>query len=598
MNGSHVVIMTPCPIEGSGGIRSLFRFAEGLAKDGLRVELYTKEPFPGGDESLQIVAQRFYGDFSFALRSGPRVVGSPDLVIATSWDSVYLLKDLKSRAKAYLIQDLEHLFNPVGDGFLLGRNSYKFGFTPICLGRWLAQQVAKLSMCRVYSLPFGVDSGIYNTYASTQRRKQVCGIYQPEKPRRCGRMLLETLGIFKARHPDYEVIVYGNQQAAHTWFPALDFGIRSPDQLARLYAESQVGICLSTTNPSRIPFEMLACGLPVVDIYQDNNLFDLPENGTWLAESSPESLADAMSAAIQGRQERQRIMYDVSSDVEVASFVAAVHSILGDGEYGASNAAGATAVMEVEPRSVVRLSYRRRAIVSSVYRGYEHNAFTSSMVALHDELAERELGASVVLTPPQMRHVASESPSPTGVVVAADLDAAEVVSVEDQPALPNWLVERKDGYLQVHPIPDRTVVVDLPAGPRGKSGEQHFATAVVEYGHYHDDRVHADPAWFRFGFRATKRIDQKLLAALGLPLEENPNADPDVSLLRPLRDSGGDLFSDWIRLSPGDRRVTLFDCQTRPFTHIMIVTAVARGVAAKYAWAGISAIRCLPVLAS
>ena len=37
-------------------------------------------------------------------------------------------------------------------------------------------------------------------------------------------------------------------------------------ELRRLYSLSTLGIAFSTTNPSLIPFEMLACGLPVVDV--------------------------------------------------------------------------------------------------------------------------------------------------------------------------------------------------------------------------------------------------------------------------------------------------------------------------------------------
>ncbi len=51
---------------------------------------------------------------------------------------------------------------------------------------------------------------------------------------------------------------------------------------------------MSASNPSRIPFEMMAAGLPVVDIYRENNLYDDPEGGVLLADSTPESIASAI----------------------------------------------------------------------------------------------------------------------------------------------------------------------------------------------------------------------------------------------------------------------------------------------------------------
>ena len=51
---------------------------------------------------------------------------------------------------------------------------------------------------------------------------------------------------------------------------------------------------MSSSNPSRIPFEMMAAGLPVVDLYRENNLYDIPEDGVLLADTSPEAIATAI----------------------------------------------------------------------------------------------------------------------------------------------------------------------------------------------------------------------------------------------------------------------------------------------------------------
>jgi len=502
-----------------------------------------------------------------------------------------------ARAKAYLIQDLEHLFNPAGDGFQMGVNSYKFGFTPICLGRWLAQQVSRLSLKRVYSLPFGADLDIYHPRNDTPRRKQVCGIYQPEKPRRCGRMLIESLGIFKHRHPEYEVVLYGNQQPAHTWFPIHDLGIRPPQELARLYAESEAGVCLSTTNPSRIPFEMLACGLPVVDIYQENNLYDLPEKGLTLAEPSPESIAEALASVVHDSASTQRISYEVSTDVEVASFVSAVQAILGRSD-GSPNSGIApdSAVMEVLPDTVIRRCYRKTAVVSNVYDCYDGNSFRGAVVALDHALDARERSAVHVLTPPRAVSAASEPVPPAVPLAFADLTRARVISSLDDGELPSWVVEHKTNYLQIHPVPGRIVGVVLSPMVSSTRNEARFARAVVEYGHYCDDSSNADPAWFRFGFTSRDDIDDRILDAMELPTSDIRWNDPATSVTEASAADANLALSDWIRLSPGQRSVTLFDRSERPFSQLLILTAVAPGLSASYSWAGVSAVRCVPEL--
>ncbi len=39
---------------------------------------------------------------------------------------------------------------------------------------------------------------------------------------------------------------------------------------------------------------MMAAGLPVVDLYRENNLYDIPSEGVLLAETTPEAIATAL----------------------------------------------------------------------------------------------------------------------------------------------------------------------------------------------------------------------------------------------------------------------------------------------------------------
>ncbi len=57
-----------------------------------------------------------------------------------------------------------------------------------------------------------------------------------------------------------------HRQALHAAFPYEHLGVLSPTQLAWLYSEATVGLCLSLTNFSLMPKEMLACGLPCVEL--------------------------------------------------------------------------------------------------------------------------------------------------------------------------------------------------------------------------------------------------------------------------------------------------------------------------------------------
>ena len=51
-----------------------------------------------------------------------------------------------------------------------------------------------------------------------------------------------------------------------TAFPYEHLGVLQPEQLSWLYSQATVGLCLSMTNFSLMPKEMLACGLPCVEL--------------------------------------------------------------------------------------------------------------------------------------------------------------------------------------------------------------------------------------------------------------------------------------------------------------------------------------------
>ena len=86
--------------------------------------------------------------------------------------------------------------------------------------------------------------------------------------------------------------------------PCINLGlINDLNELNRLYNSALVGLCISLTNPSRIPYEMMAAGCVPVDVYRYNNLFDY-ENGTgMLAYQSTESLAGAMLHLLEHEEE-------------------------------------------------------------------------------------------------------------------------------------------------------------------------------------------------------------------------------------------------------------------------------------------------------
>ena len=89
--------------------------------------------------------------------------------------------------------------------------------------------------------------------------------------------------------------MFGDSRPLETTFAHEHLGIAPPEVLARTYSEGTVGLCLSLTNYSIVPKEMLACGMPCVDVAGRSAEADFGSDGPLeLAATDPVALADAM----------------------------------------------------------------------------------------------------------------------------------------------------------------------------------------------------------------------------------------------------------------------------------------------------------------
>ena len=91
--------------------------------------------------------------------------------------------------------------------------------------------------------------------------------------------------------------------------------------LARRYREATVGLCLSLTNYSLIPQEMLACGLPCVDLAGASTEAELGrDGGIELAEPDPVAIADAIERLLDDRELWERRSRNGLAQVSEASW--------------------------------------------------------------------------------------------------------------------------------------------------------------------------------------------------------------------------------------------------------------------------------------
>jgi glycosyltransferase involved in cell wall biosynthesis len=325
----------PRLIAGSGGHRTMLQHAAALERHGIQANIYIEGA--GDDGKAAATIERLFGYKFENVKFGWDAVSPAHIAFATIWYSAAIVRDLTFPChKIYFVQDYEAMFNPMGDAYLMAENSYRYGLTPITIGRWLKAELSERYKVDAFHYDFGADASIYKPLGKP-REDAICFVYQPDKPRRCSRIGLEALGIVKHLRPEVKIYLYGssNSDKGDVWFDHEHAGLLGLDSCNELYNLCSVGLCLSPSNPSRIPFEMMAAGLPVVELWRENNLYDLPEDAVSLSRPDPESIAEAIillldNAGLRKRMSFAGVQYMQGRSLldETGAFVAAVAKIM------------------------------------------------------------------------------------------------------------------------------------------------------------------------------------------------------------------------------------------------------------------------------
>ena len=300
--------IVPSPIKGSGGIRTIFDNANSLVKKGYIVDIYIEEDFESTSKTMTKKIEKYYGKCLCRIYIGIVMRHHYDLIFATfSLQTDYILQ-LESPHKAYFIQDYEPWFEPRGGLSLQMENTYRHNLEGISIGRWLSHKIHTEYGMNMQYFNFCADTSIYKPIKKTNKENAVCFIFQPEKPRRCHQIGISALRIVKKLRPKTEIYLYGSSLNYKTIPEYMkNLKIISPEKCNELYNKCKVGLCLSSSNPSRIPFEMMAAGLPVVDLYLDNNLYDMPDDGILLSEPTPEAIAAAIINILDDEEKQKRM---------------------------------------------------------------------------------------------------------------------------------------------------------------------------------------------------------------------------------------------------------------------------------------------------
>lgn len=306
-----ISMLLPKLTRGSGGHAKAISMMRGLSNLGHDVHLHFTEPsedFPTADS----VRQEYNLLSSVAVSAGDIDLRPCDIAIATFWKTAHMLRERPSiaRVRAYLMQDYEPLFYPMSDDYVGAEQSYRLGLRNISYGPWIRDKIKRDLDIDADWIPFFIDKATFKADLSAKRPADRLVVFnRPEMPRRLFNLTMEGIRRFVEKTNFTGTIdLFGSYADAHIPFPHVNHRVISPPEMAKLFRSGTVGIAISSTNPSMVPFEMMACGLPVIDIDYGGNAINYggAENA-WLMPPDPDAFADGIAALLDSPAEMERL---------------------------------------------------------------------------------------------------------------------------------------------------------------------------------------------------------------------------------------------------------------------------------------------------
>jgi glycosyltransferase involved in cell wall biosynthesis len=235
-----------------------------------------------------------------------------DVVLATGWQTVpraLLLPGAKARA--YLVQDHEPDFYGPSAEALFAEETYGQDLHCIAASPWLAGLLHDRYGAETSHFDLGVNHAIYRP-SDARRREDLLVFYaRAATPRRAVPLGLLALEELARRRPQLEIALFGDEWPLPAAFAHTSLGVVDSGTLAELYSHATVGMVFSLTNPSLIGLEMMAAGLPCVELASEPMLATFGADGPLqLADPDPLAVCGALERLLDDRALRERITQD------------------------------------------------------------------------------------------------------------------------------------------------------------------------------------------------------------------------------------------------------------------------------------------------
>lgn len=272
----NILFVIPYVEKYSGGLTSIFRLSTELANLGYNVYYYSiceSQSIDSMIESLKINFPNYKG--KIVDKTNSIIKSSDKIVCATAFNTAIHAAGIPGY-KVYFVQDYEPFFFPKGDLYFIAQETYNLGYHIISLGNWNIKQISLYNQENFKGKMDFIDFPFepkeyklvfkdYNKFV--EKRKLSFAVYsRSSSERRMPSIELYLVGkirdFFAAKSINVDFYFFGDDLK----YPCVNnLGKLKKEDMNKLFEMCDFGMCMSATNVSLVPYEMMAKGLIIVD---------------------------------------------------------------------------------------------------------------------------------------------------------------------------------------------------------------------------------------------------------------------------------------------------------------------------------------------
>ncbi len=303
---------------GGGGHMTIFRMISFLERQGHKVTIWVNDP--DQHKRPEDARETINKHFQF-IAADVRFVGSNfaeqaagDAIVATDCWSVWpVMAAANFRERFYFVQDFEPSFFAMGGNYLAAELTYKQELFCLCASPWLAQKLSRDYGRRTAHFYLAADQRLYFP-AKPEGEKQAKENTVPRiafysriaTDRRAVELGLLALELLAREGVSFHVDFFGNDVPfGDAPFAFTDHGVASTADLAALFNKADIGVVFSATNYSLVPQEMMACGLPIVELDGENTRAIYDEDIVAWAKPDPYAIATEIKVLLRDEKRKK-----------------------------------------------------------------------------------------------------------------------------------------------------------------------------------------------------------------------------------------------------------------------------------------------------